>query len=93
MKEKVGEVDNGMNFANAELEELKKKDKENEDKIKELEDKLLYQEVYNRKENLRFFRIPETDGVEITKDVMPSFLKMNWKLKKQAMLSFKGFIE
>ena len=38
-----------MDFENAELEGLKKKDKKNEDKIKELEDKLLYQEVYNRR--------------------------------------------
>ena len=56
-----------MEFENTEIEELKKKDKENEDKIKELEDKLLYQEVYNRRENLRFFGIPEsTTGVENT---------------------------
>ena len=34
-----------MEFENAELDGLKKKDKENEDKIKELEDKLLYKEV------------------------------------------------
>ena len=40
-----------MEFEDAEIEDLKKKDKENEDKIKELEDKLLYQEVYNRREN------------------------------------------
>ena len=41
-----------MEFENAEIKGLKKRDKENEDKIKELEDKLLYQEVYNRIENL-----------------------------------------
>ena len=51
-----------MEFENAEFEGLKKKKKNklNDDKIKELEDKLLYQEVYNRRENLRFFGIPES---------------------------------
>ena len=88
LKEKVEEVDNGMNFANAELEALKK-DKENEDKIKELEDKLLYQEVYNRRENLRFFGIPETDGVEITKDVMHKFFKDELEIEEASNVEFQ----
>ena len=42
-----------MAFANTEIEALKKKEMASENKIKdlELEDKLLYQEVYNRREN------------------------------------------
>lgn len=55
IEEKTKEIDKAMELENAEIEGLKQKDKENEDKIKELEDKLLYQEVYNRRENLRFF--------------------------------------
>ena len=48
-----------MEFENAEID-----GQENEDKIKKLEDVLLYQEVYNRRENLCFFGIPEsTTGV------------------------------
>ena len=47
-----------MEFANVEIEGLKKKDKKNEDKIEQLEDKLLYQKPYNRRENLRFSGIP-----------------------------------
>ena len=39
MEEKTKEFDKGMEFEKAEIEGLKKKDKENEDKIKELEDK------------------------------------------------------
>ena len=89
LKEKVEEVDNRMNFANAELEALKKKDKENEDKIKELENKLLYQEVYNRRENLRFFGIPETDGVEITKDVMHKFFKDELEIEEASNVEFQ----
>ena len=52
IEEKTNEFEKAKDFENAELEGLKKKDKKNEDKIKELEDKLLYQEVYNRRENL-----------------------------------------
>ena len=68
MKEKVDETKKGMEFANAEIEDLKKKDQENEKKIiKEIEDKLMYQEVYNRRENLCFFEIPEaSQGAEDT---------------------------
>ena len=50
----------GMEFANFQIEELKKKDQENAAKIKELNDQLLYKEVYSRRENLCFFGIPET---------------------------------
>ena len=58
IEEKVEEIDKAMEFANVEIEGLKKKDKKNEDKIEQLEDKLLYQEAYNRRENLRFSGIP-----------------------------------
>jgi len=46
-------------FANSQVEELVQKDEKNVKRIKDLEDKLLYQEVYSRRENLRFFGIPE----------------------------------
>ena len=39
---KAVEMEKAMEFTNTEIEELKKKDKENENNIKELEDKLLY---------------------------------------------------
>ena len=37
----VNDLSKSMEFANAEIEDLKKNDKENEVKIKELEDKIL----------------------------------------------------
>ena len=60
IEEGDGEIEKGMEFANSQIEELKKKDQENAAKIKELKDQLLYKEVYSRRENLRFFGIPET---------------------------------
>ena len=59
IEEKTNEFEKAMEFENAEID-----GQENEDKIKKLEDVLLYQEVYNRRENLCFFGIPEsTTGV------------------------------
>ena len=50
----ASDVETAMEFANVEIEVLKKKELVSENKVKELQDKLLYQEVYNRRENLRF---------------------------------------
>ena len=44
-------------------------------KCKELENKLLYAEVYQRRENLRFYGIEETDGNENSLKVLQSFLE------------------
>ena len=81
-----------MEFENAEIEGLRKKDKENEDKIKELEDKLLYQELYNKRENLLFFGIPEsTTGAdrENTFQVMRNFLKEQLDLENAENIEFQ----
>ena len=62
IQEKTIYFEMAKEFENAEFEGQKQGDKNkvNEDKIKELEDKLLYQVVYNRRENLRCFGIPES---------------------------------
>ena len=54
-----------------------------------------YQEVYNRRENLRFFGIPEAaSGAEdTTKVVQHFFLKKSWSLKAARTLNFKELIE
>ena len=90
IEEKTNCIEKAMEFENAEIEELKKKDKKNEDKIKELEDKLLYQEVYNRRENLRFFGIPEsTTAAENTFEVMRNFLKEELDLENADNIEFQ----
>ena len=90
IEERMKEFDKALEFENAEIEGLKKKDKENEDKIKDLEDKLLYQEVYNRRENLRFFGIPEsTTGAENTFGVMRSFLKEELDVENAENIEFQ----
>ena len=57
---------------------------------KKLEDKLLYQEVHNRRENLRFFGVPEsTTGVQNTFSVMHNFLKEELNLENEENIEFK----
>ena len=54
-------MDDGLNFINS--ENLKCKVESNERETKFLEECVLYQEVYNRRENLRFLGIPGGRGV------------------------------
>ena len=87
---KAIEMEKAMEFTNTEIEELKKKDKENENNIKELEDKLLYQEVYNRRENLRFFGIPKAaSGAEDTTKVVHHFFKEELELEGGENIEFQ----
>ena len=60
VEKSVGAMDNSLKFLNSEIEELKSKANESERKIKSLNDRILYQDVYSRRENLRFFNIPES---------------------------------
>ena len=46
-------MNNSLKFLNSEIEELKSKVNENEREIKSLNDRILYQDVYSRRENLR----------------------------------------
>jgi len=90
IEEKTNCTEKAMEFENVEIQELKRKDKENEDKIKEPEDKLLYQEVYNRRENLHFFGIPEsTTAVKNTFEVMRNFLKEELDLENAENIEFQ----
>ena len=84
------DVETAMAFANTEIEALKKKEMASENKIKELEDKLLYQEVYNTRENLRFFGIPEpTSGTEDVRQVVHKFLKEELELEITEYIEFQ----
>ena len=79
-----------MEFANAEIEDLKENDNENKGKIKEHEEKILYQELYNRRENLRFFGFPESaDGAENTHEVVQKFLGDELEMENAADIEFQ----
>ena len=63
-----------MNFANAERESFKKKLQEMQGQIYQLKDEKLYMEVYQRRENLRFFGIKEENEEEDPREVLVDFL-------------------
>jgi len=77
----ASDVETAMEFANVEIEVLKKKELISENEVKELQDKLMYQDVYNRRENVRFFGIPEPiGGTEDVHQVVHKFLKEELEL-------------
>ena len=73
---KIKELEDGLNFANAERESFKKNFQEIQSQVHLLRDEKLYMEVYQRRENLRFFGIKEEKDVnEDMREVLVDFLK------------------
>ena len=72
-------MDDGLQELNTQANEAKATDEkikeQCESKCKELENKLLYTEVYQRRENLRFYGIDETVEDENSLKVLQSFLE------------------
>ena len=70
VSEKLNELEAGVNFISKDLDDTKKSSAENESKlrveIETLEYKVLNLEVYQRRENLRFYGIPETENATET---------------------------
>ena len=86
----VNDISKSMKFANAEIEDLKENDNENKVKIKEHEDKIFYQELYNRRDNLRFFGFPESaDGAENSHEVVQKFLGDELEMENAADIEFQ----
>ena len=76
MDEKIQNLDAGLTSLNVDIEEMQNREKPNLGKIKELQDQILYQDVYSRRENLRFFGLLETDhSTENTRDVVYKFFE------------------
>ena len=66
-------MESGLSFSEVQMTKLKKRVEENQQEIKEMEDRLLYKEVYDRRENLRFLGIPE-EADENTSEVLYQFV-------------------
>ena len=78
------EFNTQVNEAKATGEQIKK---HCESKCKELENKLLYDEVYQRPENLRFYGIEETDEDENSLKVLQSFLERQCGIERVSACS------
>ena len=73
MENTMHQMESGLSFSEVEMMKLKKHVEKNQQEIKELEDRLLYKEVYDRRENLRFLGIPE-EADENTSEVLYQFV-------------------
>lgn len=84
------DMDAGLNNLNTEIQALREKIGENEKEIKLSNDRCLYQEVYNRRENLRFLGIPESTGTEEdTSKVIYQFLERELELDGARDIEFQ----
>ena len=89
---KLKEMDTGLQFSNAEVEDLKTQSRNNQQSIVSLKERLLYQEVYNRRENLRFFGLPESteSTIEDSREVLYRFLERNLDIEGARNIEFQG---
>ena len=82
--DKIMELEAGVTELNTQVNELKTANEETKkecmEKCKLLEDKLLYAEVYSRRENLRFYGIEEVGEQEAALEVFQTFLKRELKI-------------
>ena len=75
-EKKIKELEDGLDFANTECESFKEKFDKLKCEINQLRDEKLCMEVYQRRENLRFFGIKEkADTEEDAREVLIGFLK------------------
>ena len=90
LKKATDDMDAGLNNLNMEVQELRKKIDENEKEIKATNDRCLYQEVYNRRENLRFLGFPEATGSEeVASEVVYKFLERELELDGARGIEFQ----
>ena len=90
MKKVSDDIEAGLNNVNTEVEELRKKMGENEKEIKLINDRCLFQEVYNRRENLRFLGFPEaTSNEEVVSETVYQFLERELELEGVRNIEFQ----
>ena len=86
----VKEIEDGMNYANVERESFKKKLEDMQNQLDQLKDEKLYMEVYQRRENLRFFGIKEAAASEEdTREILVDFLKTELGMEDANELEFQ----
>ena len=88
---KLKEMYTGLQFANAEVEDLKTQSRNNQQSIVSLKEHLLYQEVYNCRENLQFFGLPESieSTIEDSSEVLHCFLERDLDIEGARSIEFQ----
>lgn len=90
MKKVSDDMEAGLNSLNTEVEELRKEIGEKEKNIMLINDRCLYQEVYNRRENLRFLGLPEaTNNEEDASETVYHFLERELELEGVRDIEFQ----
>ena len=90
MKKATEDMDAGLNNLTMEVQELWKKIGENEKEIKLANDRCLYQEVYYRRENLRFLGLPEVlSAEEVASEVIYQFLERELEIEGARDIEFQ----
>ena len=89
-EKKIKELEDGLDFANTERESFKEKFDKLKCEINQLRDEKLYMEVYQRRENLRFFGIKEeADTEEDAREVLVGFLKTELGMENADQIEFQ----
>ena len=89
-EKKIKELEDGLDFANTERESFKEKFDKLKCEINQLWDEKLYMEVYQRRENLRFFGIKEeADMEEDAREVLVGFLKTELGMENADQIEFQ----
>ena len=82
-------LEDTLDFANTERESFKEKFDKLKCEINQLRDEKLYMEVYQRRENLRFFGIKEEAGMEEdAREVLVGFLKTELGMENADQIEF-----
>ena len=91
LRKDVDQIDNSLSFLNKEVQELRSKENNYKLENKSLESKILYQEVYNRRENLRFLNLHEVSDEENedTTEVVYRFLERELKMEDVRRIEFQ----
>ena len=92
LRKDVDQMDNSLSFLNKEVQELRSKENNYKLEIKSLESKILYQEIYNRRENLRFLNLcneASDEENDNAKEVVYRFLERELKMEDVRRIEFQ----
>ena len=83
-------MDKGVSFLHSEVQELRSKERVHLERIKGLEDQIMYQELYNRQKNLPFLGVPESMAdEEDTKEVIYQLLEEELSIEEVRKSEFQ----
>ena len=82
-------MDKGESFLNSEVQELRSKERVDLERITGLENQIMYQELYNRRKNLRFLGVLESiTDEEDTKEVICQLLERELNIEEVRKIEF-----